>query len=198
MDPEEIAAAEAAAAAAKEGETPAKAPSQKVERTEQEKAEFTLKKVAERVAELGGDPATVLGIKSQLRVDPSLPDEQPLTIKDLREIQKKDAQDSALQMADSIQDETERSSVKEILKTRIVPSGNPTADFALAQAAVNATKNARIAEEMARKSFPRRTAAGGSAPAPVADEFVPTEQEKIFMQKPYNLTKEQVLAKRPG
>lgn len=170
------------------------APSQKIERTEKEKAEFALKKNAERLAELGGDPAETLNIR-QTAFNSELDDNTPLTIGSFKEMQKKDAQKSALQMANELP-EDERDEVRSLLETRIVPSGNAEEDLRLARAAVNATHNAKIAEHISNRVSPKKTAAGGSSDSKVGEEFVPTPEEARFMQAPYNLTKEQVLAAR--
>ncbi len=194
MTPEEIAEQEAATAAV-EAEKAAKAPSQKNERSEKEKAEFTLRKNAERLAELGGDPAETLNIRPQINLNDELDDDKPLTVKDFRELQKKDAHKTSLQLAEELPD-NERDEVKTLLENRITPSGNAEEDLKLARAAVNAIHNAQIAELISNRVSPKKTAAGGSADSKIGDEFIPTPDEVRFMQPPYNLTKEQVLAAR--
>lgn len=173
------------------------APSQeKPKRSEAETTAYNLKRQAEKARELGLDPADVLGIKPKLEIDSSVSDDEPLTVGKLRELNKRNALDEAISLADSIEDETERDAVREMLKTRIVPSGNAQADFSLARAAISSTRNSRIAEEIARKKAPTRTAAGGSVAEPPKDDFEPTPEEAIFMRPPYNLSKEKILAKR--
>lgn len=194
MNPEEIAEKEAAAAVAKAEEEAAKAPSQENKRSEKEKAEFTLKKVAEQVAKLGGNPAETLNIRPQINLDKELDDSTPLTVGNFRELQKKDAFKTSLQLADELP-EDERAEVKDLLENNIRPSGNAEADLRLARAAVNATRNAQIAEHISNRVAPKRTAAGGSADAGT-EQFVPTPDEARFMQKPYNLSKDKILAAR--
>lgn len=195
MTPEEIAEQEAATAAAKAAEEAAKAPSQKNERSEKEKAEFALRKNAERLKELGGDAADVLNIRPTINLDETLDDDKPLTVKDFRELQKKDASKTALQLAEQLP-EDERNEVKQLLENRIRPSGNAEEDLRLARAAVNATHNAQIVEHISNRVLPKNTAAGGSTDSKVGDEFVPTPEEARFMQPPYNLTKDKILAAR--
>lgn len=166
----------------------------KPKRTEAETTAYNLRKQAEKAKELGLDPADVLGLKLKVKSDVS--DDEPLTVGRLREFQATEAHETALRMADSITDESERERVREILENRIKPSGDAQADLALARAAATSERSARIVEEIARKGTPSRTAPGGSAAVPVEDDFVPTEQEKIFMARPYNLSKEQVKAMR--
>lgn len=166
------------------------APSHKVERTEKEKAEFTLKMNAKRVRELGGDPTKVLSPSDEL------PDEdKPLTLGDLARIEKQKASQSAMEMAKTLP-ESERDEVITLLESRIVPSGNADEDLRLARAAVNAQHNAKIVEEISRRPDVKRTAAGGSQSAPVEEPFTPTEDEKVFMGPPYNLSKEKIIEKR--
>ena len=190
-------AATAAAEAEAQAKAEAEAPShEKPERTERKKAEFSLKKNAERLRELGGNPTDVLGVKPQIQIDETLSDDTPLTVGAFRQIQKQDAKQTAIQLAEEIEDEDERAEVKGILETRLVPSGDPHADLALVRAAVNAKRTGQIAEEVNRKTKPTRTAAGGSASARTEEIFEPTEQEAIFMRPPYNVSKEKIIAAR--
>lgn len=205
MNPEEIARQEAERAAQQLGDqneanglnrdgTP-KAPSQKNERSEKEKAEFTLKKNAERLAELGGDPADVLNIRPQINLAEDLSDDKPLTVGDFRKLQKADAHKTALQLAEELP-EDERDEVKSLLESRIVPSGNAEEDLRLARAAVNANHNTKIVEHISNRTTPKRTAAGGSSDAIVEAEFVPTPDEEVFMRPPYNMSREKILLAR--
>lgn len=160
-------------------------PSQRIERTEAEKAAYNLKKNAERARELGVDPRKVFGETND--------DEVPAWYKaeKAKEIQK-----TSLQLADSISDEDTREKVKDYLQNRLVPSGNAEEDFRLALGAASASKNKQVLEEMNRYSTPRRTAAGSSQPANIEEPFVPTESEATFMKPPYNLSKEKILENR--
>ena len=176
-------------------EKESQAPSQKKEYSEKEKAAFTLKKNAERLAELGGDPAEVLNIRPTINLDEDLDDDKPLTVKDFRQLQKNDAKKTALQLADELP-EDERDEVKALLESRIVPSGNAEQDLRDARAIVNTAHNAKIAEHLANKTNPKKTAAGGSSDARSEDEFVPTPDEAAFMKPPYNTSKEKILAAR--
>ena len=54
----------------------------------------------------------------------------------------------------------------------------------------------QLAEEMARKGQPKKTAGGGSGNASVEEQFEPTEHEIVFMSPPYNLKKEDILKAR--
>lgn len=173
----------------------AKAPSQDSKRTEKEKAEFSLKKTAERVKELGGDPELVLGTKTHIKTDDADEDDKPVTVGMLREIQKKDATKTAIEMADEITDEDTKATVKQYLSDNIKPSGNAESDFKIALAAASASKNKQVLEEMDRFRNPKKTAAGGSMGARVEEQFTPTAEEQWHMQS-FGLTKEQVLEAR--
>lgn len=199
MDEKTIAEQEAATAAAKvEAEAKAKAEADAQilhkQKTEKEKAEYSLKKNAERLRALGGDPDSVLGI-TMANLEDEDEDNTPLTIGKLKEMQRQNAKLSAMQLADAIEDDTERREVKDLLEKRITPSGDANADLALARAGANARKNALLAEEAARKGRPTRTASGGSTPGKQEEIFEPTAEEATFM-KAYGLTKEQVLGAR--
>lgn len=171
----------------------AAAPSQK---TEAEKAAFSLKKNLERAKELGVDVESIVGTKAHIETNADDEDSKPVTVGMLREIQKNDAQKSAIQMADDITDEETRDTVKKYLSDNIRPSGNADADFRLALAAASAGKNAQVLAEVNRYTPAKRTASGGSAPAHVESEFVATPEEARMMQPPWNLSKEKVLAAR--
>lgn len=165
-------------------------------RTEKEKAEFSLKKTAERVRELGGEPANILGIKVE---EPNLDDddEQPLTVGMFKKIQQAGATKTALQLAEDITDNTEKELTKFYLENRIVPSGNPQEDLRDARRMVNAVKNEQIITEVARKT-PAKTHSNASG-ADALDNVVRgelTKDEMVFMGKPFNMTKEAILKLR--
>lgn len=221
MTPEEIKAEEAAALAAEEAEfeasiedlsdeekeekraefkashsqdiDPIKKEAERVkasQRTELEKALFKRKQIDKRISELGGTVENPLD-------DDDEDDSKPITRKDLREMQKKEATKTALDLAENLEDEAERDLVKHYLETKIRSSGNPQEDFEFALRAVNSLKNSHIAEEIARKRDPKRnpTPPGGPSGIP-EDQFTPTAEESFFMKAPFNLSKEDILAQR--
>lgn len=167
------------------------------ETSEKEKAAFSLKKTAERLQELGGDPTEVLGIKPQYKIDPQVSDETPMTVGTFREIQKQDAKKTALDLAEQIEDEGERTRVKEIL-TRLAPSGDAHADLKLARGTVNADKNTQIIEEITRKTdTTKHVTSPGAGGKPPEAHFEPSAEEAVMMRPPYNLTKEEIIKARP-
>lgn len=168
---------------------------QKTGKTEAEKAAFSLKKNAERAKELGVDVDEVLG-----RTKPTVTDEdddKPITRGDLKRIQQEQASKTALQLADEIQTESERELTKYHLQNSIRSTGNPSEDLKLARAIVNQSKNAKILEELDRKADAKRHSNGSGVDAKnteIQGELTP--QEMQFMQKPFNMTKEQILKAR--
>lgn len=172
------------------------APLQESKKTEGDKLIHTLRGIGKRATELGLDAAEILGLKTHIETNQDDEDEKPVTVGMLRDLQKKDAQKTALQMADDISDEATRTTVKQSLTDRIVPSGNADEDFKFALSAASAEKNKEIRNHIATFVPPKKTAAGGSSPAHVEEEFTPTPEEQRFMQKPYNLSKEKVLEAR--
>lgn len=174
----------------------AKAPSQDGNsRTERDKAAFNLKKRAEEAKALGIDPAELLGIRPQIKLEDELQDDEPLTVGKFRQMQKQDAKKTALQMAEELPDD-ERESVLDILRNRLLASGNAEADLSLARAAVNSERNTKIAEELARRGKARQTAAGGSSNVIRDEDFEPTPEEVAFMRPPYNMPKEKIIEAR--
>lgn len=160
------------------------------QRSEKEKAEYSLKMNAKRLQDLGGNPTEVLGIReASQEEDSDVPDWY-------RKEKAKEAQRTALELADDIPDDADKNLVKEYLSKRIVPSGNAQDDFRLALSAVMSLKNKQVIEEIARRTPPRVVAAGGSQPVKVEDQFAPTQEESIMMQPPYNVSKEKILEAR--
>lgn len=159
--------------------------SQEIKRTPEEIAAHNLKKKADDAKALGLDPKKILGEEYN--------DEVPAWYKAEKA---KEVQKTSLQLAEAITDADLRESVKVNLG-RIVPSDNPEEDFRMALGAASSSKNKQVLAEMDRYSKPRVTAAGGSAPSNIEEEFVPTAEELVFMAPPYNLSKEKILEKRP-
>lgn len=181
-----------------EEQDPLKVELEKVQRTgktEAEKAAYSLKKNAERAVELGIDPAEVLGLKADVVIDED--DDRPVTVGMLKKIQQNSAEKSALQLADDISNETERELTKYHLQNSIKSTGIPTEDMRRARALVNATKNSQILEEAERKTSARNHSSASGVDAKnteIQGELTP--QEKQFLGKPFNMTREQILKAR--
>lgn len=171
----------------------------KTGRTEAEKASFSLIKNAQRARELGVDPAEILGIKTPIDSEDEDGDDKPVTRKELKEIVIANASKTALQLADEIQDETERELVKYQIGNVIIPSGNSQEDLRTARRIVNSMKNEQIAIELARKTPPKNhsNSSGGSVRTTEQEPEL-TAQELAFMKHPFNLSKESILKSRQG
>ena len=169
--------------------------SQKKEgRTEKEKAEYSLRKNAERVRELGGDPNSILGIEHET-IEPE-EDDKPVTLGMLKKFQQETASKNALQLAEEIPTETERELVKYHLQNTIRSTGNPQEDLKLARSIVNGVKNSQILEELARKTPPKTHSNATGAPAKEDNSGELTPEELQFTKPPFNLSKEKIIATR--
>lgn len=167
---------------------------QRTGKTEKEKAEFSLKKNADRLKELGGDPSAILGMD---KTDEDLEeDEKPVTLGMLKRMQQDTATKTAIQIAEELPSETERELAKWHLQNTIRSTGNPTKDFELAMNQVNAVKNKQILDEMRRKTTAKTHSSGSSAPAKYEADIELTHEELTFMRPPFNLTKEQIIKSR--
>lgn len=161
-----------------------------VVRSEPEKAAFTLQKTAERVRELGLDPVEVLGLKKQ-------EGGTPMTVEMYEELQRKNASQSAVQLADSsITDPKELELTKIYLETKVKPSGNAAEDLRTARLMVNAVRTAQIAELSAAKGTPAAHVSAPGAPATATKQDEELTREEIQTMHAFKLTKEQVIAAR--
>lgn len=162
-------------------------------RTEKEKAEFSLRKNAERLKELGGNPASILGVDNTESNDE---DDAPVTLGMLKMLQSQQAKKTALELANEITNDAERELTREYLTNRIISTGNPQEDLKLARGLVNAIKNKQILEQANIKPQAKRTSSnGGSAPY-VKEEEELSPEEMSFMKPPFNLTKEAIIKSR--
>lgn len=122
---------------------------------------------------------------------------KPVTVGMLEDIEKQKAQKTALKLAEDIDDENERTLVIYNLENVIRPSGDPKKDLATARAIVNNLKNTQIVEEFDRKrSGKDKPNIPGNPPKNNNDVFEPTPQERVFMDPPYNLKKEDIIKAR--
>lgn len=164
---------------------------QRTGKTELEKAQFSLKKNAERLKELGGDPTAILGIEKELPTDE---DDKPVTLGMWKKLQQESASKSAVQLAEEISNETERELTKYHLQNSIKSTGNPTEDLRLARTLTNAARNGKVIEEMGRRTEPKSYSNGSGVDAKndtIQGDL--TLQEKAFLKI---LPKEQILKLR--
>lgn len=168
-------------------------------KTEAEKAAYSLKKNAERAKELGIDPAEVLGFSHAVADDSDDEDDKPMTMGMFKRMQMDNAAKSALQLAEDIENETERELTKYHLENSIKSTGNPQEDLKLANAIVNSYRNTKILEESARKVAPKTHSSSSSAPAKLGSdiEIQLAPHEIPFTKAPFNMTKEEIVKSRP-
>lgn len=123
-------------------------------------------------------------------------EDKPLTVREFKALQQDQARETALNLAESIENESERKLVKHHLENTIRPSGDPQADLSTALAIVQGVKNKQIAEEALRATKPRTVTTGAGAPPREVpnDELTPVEEK---YRVSFKLTKEQVIAARP-
>lgn len=161
-----------------------------VVRTEPEKAAFTLQKNAERARELGLDPVEVLGLKQK-------EGGTPMTVEMFEELQRKNASQSALQLAETtIDDPKELELTKIYLAEKIKPSGNAAEDLRIARLMVNSVKHSQIAEHIAVAGTPKTHVSSPGAPAASKPQEAELTPEETRTMRAFKLTKEQVLAAR--
>lgn len=161
-------------------------------KTEREKAEYALASNANRLKDLGGDPAKVLGITPPTQQDED--DEVPEWYK--RE-QSRTATKSAVELAQDIQDEYERDLTIHHLENTVRPSGNAQQDLKTAKDLVLAAKARHFMDEKARKLPPKEHGSGGGAPPPRQDPVGELTPEEIpYTRPPWNLSKETIISKR--
>lgn len=157
-------------------------------KSRKEKLLFTQKRIAQQLRELEEEDGMVL--------DDDIDDNTPVTFGVLKQLKLKEAEKTALDKAEAIEDEREREEVKYHLQNNIRSTGNPEKDLQMARALANASKNAAIAEEASRKSKAKGHSGSTSAPAKTEDNFEPTAEERVLMSAPWNLSKEEILKAR--
>ncbi len=167
---------------------------QRVGRSEKEKAEYTLRKNAERVKELGGDPTDILGIKTESYDE----DDTPLTVGMLKKLQQETTAKTAMQQADEIPNEVERELTKHHLQNTIRSTGNASEDIKLARALVNAVKNTEIIKEVSRKTPPKTHSNSSGVDGKQEETPIYTPEEQAFMKPPFNATPADIMNARKG
>lgn len=146
----------------------------------EERLLFEKSKIEDQLRELGGSTED---------------DDAPVTVGMLKAKEKEAVEKTALQLADDIEDETERKLVKHYLSENI-RAGTPQESIRLARAVVNSLKNSQIAQEVTRKQEAQRHSSGSGAPAKQEDTSELTPEEEVFARPPYNLSKEKIIAAR--
>lgn len=156
--------------------------------TKKDRLLFAKKKIENQLS----DMETEEGIETPLDEDR----DKPVTVGMLEQREREKATKTALQLAEALEDETERELVKHHLEITIKPSGNPNTDYKAALAIVNSLKNAQIIEEATRVSAAKGKPTAPGAPAKHEPAFEPTSDEMAFMAPPWNLSKEDIIKAR--
>jgi len=154
--------------------------------TRRERLNFEKRKIDEQLQELNKEEG----------VESPKDDDVPVTMGMLKKMEQEKSKKTALELAEEIEDEDERTLTQHYIKERITPSGNPQEDLNIARAIVNSLKNSQIAEELERKKSPKGKGTPPGSPKSHEKEFRPTAEERLFMSPPYNLTKEDVIKAR--
>lgn len=162
-------------------------------RSELEKAAFSLQKNAERLKELGGDPRAIIGTETS-----DDEDDVPVTVGMLKRLKQQEIGQTALQLAERIDNEAERELVKYHLQNTIKSTSDPESDLKIARAIVNDLKNKRIIEEVSRKPAPKSYPGSSGVPAKRETNATFSAEELQMMKAPFNMSKEEVLAAREG
>jgi hypothetical protein len=147
-------------------------------RTKKEKLLFTKQRIEKQLAEFGDEPE-------------SIDDDRPLTLKDLRAIQASEAQQTAMTLAEEIEDANEQRLVKHYLETTIRPSGDAQTDLRNARLMANAIKNRQLAEESGRAARARTAPSAPAAPPRQVGAEPEFSKEEAQIMKGFGLTKEE-------
>lgn len=161
-------------------------------RSELEKAIFKKKQIESRIRELQGE--------SGGEADPDdIDDNAPVTVGMLKSLQRREAVNTAISLADDIENETERELVKYHINNSIKSNGNPKEDLRLARAIANAARNQQILEEISRKGAAKTHSSSRSAGIKNdgQDESEELSKEELaFMAPPFNMTKAEIIKAR--
>jgi hypothetical protein len=160
-------------------------------RTKLEKLTYTQKRIEEQLRQER--------IAQGLEPEPEIvneDDEAPLTKGEFKKIQQEATIKTSLQLADDIENETERELVKFHINNTIRSTGNPKEDLRLARALANDVKNKQILETIQGKPQAKKASStgGGAPPQEEQPEFTP--EEMSFMKPPFSVSKAQIIAAR--
>lgn len=147
--------------------------------TRKERLEFEARKINEQLKQLESE---------------NVDKDTPVTVGMLEDREKNKQKNDAIEIAEKIEDATERELVIYQLEN-IITGGTAEERLKVARGYVNSVRNAKIAEELARKTNPK-TANSPGVPPRQEEKFEPTAEEAAFMQPPYNLTKDDILKNR--
>lgn len=159
-------------------------------KTKREKLLFTKNRLEKQLQELDEEEG----------IEPSVVEDDenaPVTVGMLKRLEAERAAKTAVQLAEDIEDESEKELVKYHLQNTIKSTGNPKEDLRNARALANSARNAQIAEEASRKTSGSAPRTGGAPALRQTAEPELTLDEQAFMKPPFNLSKEEILKRRP-
>lgn len=156
----------------------------KPKRSKLEQLEYTQRRVNDQIA----DERRKNGIEED--------DNRPLTVAEFKALQAQQAQETAVKLSDSIEDDSERKLVQYHLENTIKPSGDAATDLRNARLIVNSVKNNMIVEETLRGMKPKAAGSAASAPPKEKQATDLTADEKAIMLA-FKLSEAEVLAARP-
>lgn len=118
-------------------------------------------------------------------------DNRPLTVAEFKAMNAREAQATALSLAESIENESDRKLTLYHLENTIRPSGDAHTDLLNAQLIVNSVRNGMLAEESARSAKARSLPGAPSAPPRQrgAEPEFSSDESKII--KGFGLTAEE-------
>lgn len=147
-------------------------------RTKKEKLEFTKQRIERQLAELGESPDVI-------------DEDRPLTLRTLQAYEAEKAKETAVTLAEQIDNEAERRLVLHHLENTIKPSGDAETDLRNARLIVNAVKNGQLAEESARVSKARIAPSAPSAPPRQEGAKPEFSAEEAAIMRGFKLTEEE-------
>ncbi len=154
-------------------------------RTRLEKLEYTRQRVEEQIAaerKKEGIPESDL--------------DKPLTLREFQALREQEAKDTALALADAIENEAERKLVKHNLENVIRLSGDPQEDLRNARLLANAARNGMQIEEQLRGIKAKSAGTPASAPPKEVSHSELTKEEREYAAA-FKLTEAEVIAARP-
>lgn len=155
--------------------------------TKEEKAIFSYKNIRTQLKGMGIDP-------DELEKPPTNydDDDKPVTMKMFKQMQAQNAQKSALDLANELQNDVERELVKHHIENTIRPSGDPALDLRNARAIANSARNSAILEEVGRKPIARNHSGASSAPHKRETDKIELSREDLAVQQAFGLSDDEI------
>lgn len=153
-------------------------------RTQEEKLEYNIRRMQEELNKIKGVE------------EPDTDDDVPLTLSMYKKMQAMNAQQTALDLANSVQDEAERELIKFHIENTIKPSGDAQEDLSRARTLANAVKNSKILEMESRRITPKSFSGSSGAPGNAPKEHITLTAEEAELKRVGNLTDDDIIFAR--